>query len=159
MDVQHDRGDWLDSIGSLYDWLGALIAETPSIRDCGVFAIDGDGLRTEHFHWTDDDGSDVPIDDATSATICTALPDARADIFRLQEEIASMREEIQRLREGATSGVTLDQAYDIAEKIAEDYSGSHVGDKQQQVMTEQLVKRIARSIYEPKAEIPPEDEG
>ena len=65
--------------------------------------------------------------------------------------------EIVRLREGATSGVTLDEAYDIAEKIAEDYTGLHVGHEKQEVMTEQLVKRIARSIYEPKAEIPPED--
>ena len=78
-------------------------------------------------------------------------------VTRLEESRASMRAEIQRLREGATSGVTLDEAYDIAEKIAEDYTGLHVGHEKQEVMTEQLVKRIARSIYEPKAEIPPED--
>lgn len=83
---------YIDTLGSLHEWLGVLLEEHPSLRDCGVFALDGDCLTAEHFMWCDDDGSDVPIAQATEVTIQTnersyeAPPDVAA-LERREEEV------------------------------------------------------------------------
>ena len=85
-------GEYVDSIGSLYDWLGALIADHPHMRECGVFAMDGDCLCTAHFHWCDDDGAEVPPERATGVTLSTEElpynpPPDVADLERREEAV------------------------------------------------------------------------
>lgn len=107
--------NWIDSIGGLYDWLGSLIAGNPSIRECTVFAIDGDGLRTEHFHWHDEDGGSVDIDAATEVSISTdELPD-ETDLTVSHAALVKAAEAFTRWFESeVTSAADLHEVYDKA---------------------------------------------
>lgn len=62
--------EYLDTVKALRDWLSHLLKSHPILRTCSVFALDGDCLRDEHFLWTDSEGSEVPISEATNVNIC-----------------------------------------------------------------------------------------
>jgi hypothetical protein len=104
----------VDTVGALHAWLGELLDAHPHLKDCIVFALDGDNLNEDrHFLWCTEGGDQVEPESATEVTLYTRdlpyepTPDEKA--LREREYLVAVAEDaVQRkIEEMAAIGRTL----------------------------------------------------